>query len=458
MTRITTNMIMRNYMGHLSNTVGGLESTRKQVETGRRFEWSYEDPSAAAKGAVLDRRYARNADYLDVTQESQKWLDTQESVLMELNSIAQDIDENYSTAAMNDPAGEVGRSAYATELRALQESMINSLNVKYGDAFVMAGNDAMNVPFELKDGEVYYRGVNVDAQKPVTAQYSLEITTDGGYLEGDEITINGTVYTIGTADEVADDTAALTAEDANDAEKLAEFIAGKVAETETDYDVTTDGNKIIYTATSAGAIGSDGPASEPAAVTVSGGSGAAGVGALETVTEGMDADESYALLEQYSQEAAYVDLGFGLTFDADGKVVPSSAFDTALPGINAVGFGKDDDGLSNNLIVLTGQMADLLEADEFDSEAYGVLWTKFHEQYQDLANEFATIGAKSQLLESTETRLTTEKDNIYEQYKDTVGIEEDEAITNYMWAQYAYNVALKIGTSIIGPSLLDFMD
>ncbi len=48
-------MIMRNYGNHLSNTVGGLESARKQVESGRRFAWSYEDPSAAAKGAVLDR-------------------------------------------------------------------------------------------------------------------------------------------------------------------------------------------------------------------------------------------------------------------------------------------------------------------------------------------------------------------------------------------------------------------
>ena len=54
--RITTNMVMRNYNKNLSRTVGGLESARKQVQSGRRFSQSYEDPTAAAKGAVLDRR------------------------------------------------------------------------------------------------------------------------------------------------------------------------------------------------------------------------------------------------------------------------------------------------------------------------------------------------------------------------------------------------------------------
>ncbi len=455
--RITTNMIMRNYGNHLSNTVGGLESARKQVESGRRFAWSYEDPSAAAKGAVLDRRYARNADYLDVTKESQKWLDAQEGVLMDINETAQNIDKNFSVSAMDDPKGEVGRSAYAANLRELQRSMINGLNVKYGDAFVMAGNDGNNPPFEMEDGKVYYRGVNVDCQMPVTAKYSFEVKTDGNYVDGNQIMVDGITYDIKD-----DGTGHLTPADANDAGKLAQFLAGKL--TDADYDIKAEGNSIVYTAKNAGAIGSKGPAAEPAvpAITTNQGTGTAAgaieVPVLKTEMKGIDGDEDYETLKEYAQEAAYVDLGFGLTFDADGKVVSSSAFDTALPGIKAIGYGKDENGMSNNLIVLAGQLAEVLEDDSFfNREAYGKLWTKFHEQYEDFANEFTTLGAKSQLLESTEARLTVEKDNIYEQYKDTIGIEEEEAITNYSWAQYAYNVALKIGTSIIGPSLLDFM-
>ena len=32
-----------------------------------------------------------------------------------------------------------------------------------------------------------------------------------------------------------------------------------------------------------------------------------------------------------------------------------------------------------------------------------------------------------------------------------------EAITNMVWAQYCYNAALKIGTNILSESLIDYM-
>ena len=31
------------------------------------------------------------------------------------------------------------------------------------------------------------------------------------------------------------------------------------------------------------------------------------------------------------------------------------------------------------------------------------------------------------------------------------------AISEYVWQQYAYNAALKVGTSILSPSFIDFM-
>ena len=38
-----------------------------------------------------------------------------------------------------------------------------------------------------------------------------------------------------------------------------------------------------------------------------------------------------------------------------------------------------------------------------------------------------------------------------------MGVEAAKAITDYSYAQYVYNAALKVGTSILSPSLLDFM-
>lgn len=327
--RITTSMIMRNYRSNLNNTMVDQERARKQVETGRRFSAAYEDPASAAKGAILEQRYARNTDYLNSAQNAQKWLDSQEDVLNQLNTISVKVREDYAPSAMTDTAGAAGRKAYASTLRELQRSMVHTLNTKYGDAYVMAGSDGKNPPFELKDdGSVTYRGK----------------------------------------------------------------------------DITKAGT---------------------------------------------------AVLKELADDHTYIDLGFGMSIGAQG-VSPSSAFDTALPGISAVGYDEKD-GISNNLIVLMGNMADLLEADNFQSDKFADYWTRFSEKASELQDQFTKIGAKGQLLTATTTKLENEKENIEIQYKDAMGVDSAKAITDYSYAQYVYNAALKVGTSILSPSLLDFM-
>ncbi len=331
--RITTSMIMRNYRSNLNNTMVDQERARKQVETGRRFSAAYEDPASAAKGAILEQRYARNTDYLNTAKNAQTWLDSQEDVLNQLNTISVKVREDYAPSALTDTSGEAGRKAYASTLRELQKSMIHALNTKYGDAYVMAGSDGKNPPFELKDdGTVLYRGVDVTKGDPKNANR----------------------------------------------------------------------------------------------------------------------------LKNLANDHTYIDLGFGMSFDANGVVSSSSAFDTALPGIAAVGYGEED-GISNNIIALIGKMADTLEADTFNAGEFEKYWTRLSDKSDDLQDQFTKIGAKGQLLTATTTKLENEKENIEIQYKDAMGVEAAKAITDYSYAQYVYNAALKVGTSILSPSLLDFM-
>ncbi|HJD48441.1 MAG TPA: hypothetical protein H9909_16495 [Candidatus Mediterraneibacter norfolkensis] len=332
--RITTNMIMRNYQNNLYSTMGGLDSSRKQVETGQRIFSAYEDPASAARAAVLDRRYARNQDYINNIESSESWLDEQESVIYRISNIADQISKDYSVAAMNSPIGSTGRDTYAEQLRNLQNTMVQFLNTKYGDSFLLGGNvGTETAPFELTDnGELLYRGLDV---------------------------------------------------------------------------------------------------SDPA---------------------------NAAALQELANETSYVDIGFGLSFDANNQIISSTAVNTALPGINAVGYGVAADGVtSNNLIVLVGDMADILAADDFDEAEYSRLWDLFQEGTNQLKDTITELGTKSNMLETTKNRLEDEAVSLQEQYSSEIGIEPAEAITNYSWAMYAYTSALKIGTGIIGPSLLDFL-
>ncbi len=166
---------------------------------------------------------------------------------------------------------------------------------------------------------------------------------------------------------------------------------------------------------------------------------------------------NYDKLSALSEESLYVDLGMGLSLDGIDRVVPSSAFNLSLPGIKAIGFGKDADGFSNNVIVLAGQLADELESPTFDVDKYGKMVEKFNSLRTDVLNEVTTLGVKSEFLNTTKERLENNDISLQEQMLKVEGIDTAEAITDYMWNQYAYNAALKVGTSILSPSFIDFM-
>ncbi|MBW4844712.1 MAG: hypothetical protein KZY87_03905 [Lachnospiraceae bacterium] len=171
----------------------------------------------------------------------------------------------------------------------------------------------------------------------------------------------------------------------------------------------------------------------------------------------VDAPENQDLLKTLSKETLYVDLGLGLSLDGADRVVPSSAFNLSLPGIKAIGYGQDAGGISNNVIVLAGQLADALEADTFDADAYGKLMDKFKNLGTDVLKEVTNLGVKSEFLNTTKDRLENNDISLQEQMLKVEGIDPAEAITDYMWNQYAYNAALKVGTSILSPSFIDFM-
>ncbi|WP_367569187.1 hypothetical protein [Lacrimispora sp.] len=172
---------------------------------------------------------------------------------------------------------------------------------------------------------------------------------------------------------------------------------------------------------------------------------------------GYDVDANSSDLKRLSEESLYVDLGMGLSLDVIGRVVSSSAYNTSLPGIKAVGYGTDADGFSDNVIVLAGQLADELEKPTFDADKYGKMVTKFNSLRTNVLNEITNLGVKSEFLNTTKDRLENNDISLQEQMLNVEGIDTAEAISDYMWNQYAYNAALKVGTSILSPSFIDFM-
>ena len=85
------------------------------------------------------------------------------------------------------------------------------------------------------------------------------------------------------------------------------------------------------------------------------------------------------------------------------------------------------------------------------------LMDQFVESKNDVADFVAELGTKSEFLENRKKQLETASDNINVQIVDVENVDMAAAISDYVWQQYAYNAALKVGTSILSPSFIDFM-
>ena len=163
-------------------------------------------------------------------------------------------------------------------------------------------------------------------------------------------------------------------------------------------------------------------------------------------------------LNTLSQSTLNVDLGFGLKEDGNsGQMVSTSVFNTATPGINLLGYGKDKDGLPNNVVVLLGEMANELEQEDFDAEKFRQMLGKYQDCLQQTTNFEADLGTKQQFLDGTVNRLEDHNDTLNTRIIDLEQVDMAEAISSYTWQGYAYNAALKVGTDIVSQSLLDFM-
>ena len=342
--RITTNAILRNYNKNLSTSMKNLETMRNRVMTQRKYMSTAEDPSSALRATSLERKYAKNNDYLDTVDDIQSHQNAQEDAAMQISNIALVLAKQYGIEGLNGTnITEETRRTYADAWKGAQQSMLLSLNATYGDEYVFGGSDAKNCPFSLEtvNGKqvLKYRGVDV--------------------TEGD-----------------------------------------------------------------------------PKA------------------------------LEQLSKDSHFIDLGFGLEVndgtppDEQYNIDPATAFNTSLPGINLVGYGKDADGDSKNMVVLAGQIAEELAkpAGDFDYERYRTLLNKFEDGRNDLLSEVTILGTQTEFLTTTKERLENNKIQIAEDYDNVVNVDMAEAIMDFSWAQYVYNASLKVGNNILTPSFIDFMN
>lgn len=449
MIRITTGGVLKTYRSNLMNSFVAQDKAMNTVLSQRVFNSYAEDPAAAAKAFRLRKsRMTVNSQH-DICADTLKKYQTAFSCL-------QSMDEALDTETasplktisgmtlkwLNDPTGDA-REQLSKALDQVSQMLVQDMNQKYGDNFIFAGADGQNVPFEIKDNKLYYRGVSVDAAVPKVVG-----TTDAdGNVTPLEVNPGTNLATAGGGSYVKMDTSALIDKD--------------------EYDALADKPQILYNAPLPtgnpqlfNAEGQPVPDGDPT------GKYYLNMDEAETMTvEEYDAQKLEAdKLEYLKNETNYVDIGLGFQENEKGNLISSSGFNAALNGINFFGCGVDEDGDPKNIYSLVQKLTGLSNSVPEDGDWKDV-WNEFDRLVGKLETassnfktEFTNLDASTTKLENNETLLKENFYNLQEQYSDLEDVEPVDAITSFLYAQYAYNTALKVGNSVLSESLMDYLN
>lgn len=459
MIRATTGGVLKSYRANLMGSFINMNKSRDTVLSQRTFNSYAEDPAAAAKAfrlrksrMTVDSQHDICADTLKKYQTAFSCLQSMDEALDTENASPLKTIKGMTLKWLNDPTGDA-REQLTKALDQMSEVLVQDMNQKYGDNFIFAGADGHNVPFEIKDNKLYYRGVSVDAAAP-----NVVGTTDADKkftpLEIDPATNLVTTVAGNGGSYVKLDTSALV--------------------TKADFDTAIAGDptaakNYLMTDNTLGAEkyqAFDAEGNMVDSATYTGDIYYLDMTKAETMTvEEYDAQKLEAdKLEYLKNETNYVDIGLGFQENEKGNLISSSGFNAALNGINFFGCGLDEDGDPKNIYSLVQKLTELSDSvpedgdwkdvwDEFDR-----LVSKLEIASSDFKTEFTNMDASTTKLENNEKLLKDNFYNLQEQYAELEDVDMVDSITSFIWAEYCYNAALKVGNSVLSQSLMDYLN
>lgn len=470
--RLTTNGMLYSYRANLQNSYRTLADAMTKVQTNRNFNSYAEDPAAASRAFTLRREHwqasaqVRNNDCV-LTSFRQAW-STIDSVK---NDLVTQKGKVNTLRGLNDPDG-TARKTLGQSTLAAAEAAVQSMNVKYDGKFLFAGADGLNAPLTWEEMPVIDQ---VGTQKKFTAgttptqkRYAedvIDMGPDGKpVLDADGKPV--VLYKKGDQMFEAD---GVTPVEYQEGELMVDANGDPLMEGIGEPKKDADGNVITEKKLCYRGVPVDSPET------------------IKQKSDKVDDDGNpiyedvpnpdYKKLKDMMGETTYVDIGLGMQENPDGTPIKSTVYNSALSGLEFLDFGVDEDGDPKNVISLMQKIGDhLMKASDMDgqwvqdpetkewtnnSEAYKVLnrlCGKLEKAINKMDVEYDELDTKAAFLDGNSTRLTADVKALNEQI---LGIEEIDpvaAITSLSWAQYCYNAGLKIGTSILSQSLIDYMN
>lgn len=485
--RTTTVGSLKTYRYNMNRSSYTMNTAMNKVITQRNFNSFAEDPAIASRCFQLRRSYLRANTQLNLTNSvyskyQQAW-SSLDSVSSDIARLQDDTAFGSILRAENGPTAS-GRNALGQSMIAKADSIIQTMNGRFGENFVFAGADTLNVPFTWhpKQNPDYIDPAELDPTNPDHANaFQYYAFADPANPDPDNL---------------------VPTNDITDLSKVIQDPVLNPARGE-DYDTTLKPGDDGYEAQYLDADGNPTddlqqakwePRKNPDYNENTGfkylkndGTGTnektEAARALYYRGEPVDENDNEKMEYYLKEEKRYMDLGLGHQ-EKDGKVVPSSVFDSALQGIFYLGDTGtttrtakmyDENGnvtstkeveVPNNIVSIINRMGQILlrcdpdngkyasEDDEYEARA---LAQQFEDVMSTCSQRYVELDAQSGFLRDNAELLTQNMDTLQEQFLGMEDVNPAAAISDFMYARYCYDTALKVGNSILSQSLMDYM-
>lgn len=481
--RMTTVGTLKNYRYDLNRSNNTLGKAMNIVTSRRLFSSYGEDPALATRCFQIRHSYWRTESQLEVNESLRHKYDVawqaMGTVSTDLYALADDTALTSIVRGSSDPTGP-GRMALGQSLVSKARDMAQTMNGRYGENYVFAGADTLNAPFTwgAKENPAYIAGP-LDATNPdhtPAFQYEadpakvgpgeLYTNTPGDALQvpqpnpdyDEEFTKNATLADV-------DDPRYGQFLKTDGKGTTDETIAAKVPKENPDYDATA-----AFQYLKADGTGTNDQKEAAQALYYRG------------VAVDSDEPDDVKKMEYFlSQERKDQDVGLGHKED-DGEVISSTVFDSALQGVYYLGgYGTKDgvqvkdesgkvigtvDNIPNNVISIVNEMGELLQRCDVDSGDFAsdddelrfrALFQEFEESTSDFRERWTAMDTQSGFLRDNSELLQGTADSLKQQYMELEDADPAAAISDFMFARYCYDAALKVGNSILSQSLMDYM-
>lgn len=474
-------MTGRMYIQNMHNTNSKMNSLYTAILSNRKYQRASENPVAAGRAYTYSTYLENVSTYKENLTSARGVLDTADEVLRE--NVSPQIASAYTKLldAANGDKSQEERDAIANELAGIANQLVSTLNYSYAGRNLFAGTSNTEPPFsvtgDIDTGFVLrYNGVPVNTEAQVTppgigmdfskavngTNYSVDMTTTDQSATPPTV-VKKTISFTGGADATATQQNFLTA--LNDP---ASGFNGKFSINADGRLVSDGGNTESYTL------------EEPAGTA----GGLAAIGLSHSATgvnkETGSFNGSPLATNQINQKnhlnfpganPIYVDVGLGIKYDSTGKVIPSTAMNIAISGVEMTGSGLDEEtGLPNNAIQAIFDAATALrncEKIDGSQKLEGAEFEKIMALHDQITKDQSTVlmglnslGVRSSAVDFYESKMNQDEITYETAVVKAVGMDTlDQAkyITRFKSIEAAYNASLQLGSRVIPNSIFDFI-